>query len=60
MVLELLGPDLEELFELCGQKFSAKTVAMVARQMVNHRSSIYSKILVAHIRLEDPVTPGDP
>lgn len=37
LVLELLGPNLEELFELCGRVFTPKTVAMVGKKMVLSR-----------------------
>ena len=39
LAIDLLGPNLEDLFDMCGRKFSIKTVCMAARQMVSPKSS---------------------
>lgn len=49
LVIDLLGPSLEDLFDMCGRKFSIKTVCMAAKQMV-------WPMLQPHIHFSEPGT----
>ncbi|KXS19120.1 kinase-like protein [Gonapodya prolifera JEL478] len=46
LVIDLLGPSLEDLFDICGRRFSVKTVCMAAKQMVTRVQTIHDRNLI--------------
>lgn len=46
MIMDLLGPSLENLFNRCGRKFSIKTICMIAEQVLLRVEYIHSKNFV--------------
>lgn len=46
LVIDLLGPSLEDLFEWCGRKFSVKTVVQCAVQMITLIEDLHQHDLI--------------
>lgn len=43
LVMDLLGPSLEDLFNFCGRKLTLKSVLMLADQMINRVEYVHGK-----------------
>lgn len=46
LILDLLGPSLEDLFDWCGRRFSVKTVVLIAKQMITRVEAIHDRSLI--------------
>ncbi len=59
MAFELLGPNLEDLFNYCGRKFSLKTVLMLPDQLIPRFQYIHAKGFIHRDIKPDNLLVGD-
>ncbi len=43
MVMDLLGPSMQELFQKCNKKFDLKTVVMIGCQIIDRLKFLHKK-----------------
>ncbi|KAI9159197.1 Palmitoylated plasma membrane-bound casein kinase [Blastocladiella emersonii ATCC 22665] len=46
LVIDLLGPSLEDVFDMCGRKFSIKTTCLLAKAMIARIWTVHEKSLI--------------
>ena len=46
LVMDLLGPSLEDLFNFCNRRFTMKTVLMLADQMISRVEFLHNKSFI--------------
>ncbi|KAG0166510.1 casein kinase I [Apophysomyces sp. BC1015] len=46
LVIDMLGPSLEDMFDMCSRKLTIKTVAMLAKHMITRVQNIHERNLI--------------